>query len=589
MPGHTGGFDNNNHNSTQSPPFPNASYATAQPLYQRTRANSYNRAVNNLNNINSNNGSGNNGDNNSSNLSPAAPPPLPSSSKPRYPNNNVQKEEFQNNVNYYNNSDPSQGTTSHFSHHNDYPPRNENPAPSQQYYPSYQQSSSQQQHYTQAEDSLRQNIQHYQLNDNNNSIQHNPNNNGSGYQPNQNRFPRQKKPVLGQTGASAADHEEKDQHPSTYYPQQPNKSPKSTSQSTAAATDATPTLRERIRRLYRFPCSTNGKALLALIGIEAAIVIAMQAAVVGLYFEDLIKAPAPGSQVAPYLDQNNVSRSVPAYLIVFVFAQLFQWVMTWDAVRAQNTIELIGVVVFNLCCLAYSIFEISQIWTSLKESADLGFFGSMDVYNAVKPYLIVVVAVLAVTQILCTWFAYQLFQEFGWKIYKKIGADPVMKKMYRAYQIYLVLIKVDLFFFVGFSIQFIYLTLTKRAEDPEYWITIFVLPATLLILWLAVYSVRHESRKGMSLFLISMVCGVVYCVFKVVRMYYGPKKDNFYGVKKFLTLFAALCLVTLLLTIVNAVICFRNFGKGLKTHLMRDNRETQDVTSPSNGRVLEID
>jgi len=109
--------------------------------------------------------------------------------------------------------------------------------------------------------------------------------------------------------------------------------------------------------------------------------------------------------------------------------------------------------------------------------------------------------------------------------------------MYRAYQIYLVLIKVDLFFFVGFSIQFIYLTLTKRSEDPEYWITIFVLPATLLILWVAVYAVRHESRKWMWTFLFSMLCGVVYCVFKVVRMYYGPKVHNFDGVQKFLTLF----------------------------------------------------
>ncbi|GJJ71314.1 hypothetical protein EMPS_03664 [Entomortierella parvispora] len=450
----------------------------------------------------------------------------------------------------------------------------------------YQQQSQQQQQYpAQAEDSLRQNLQHYSINSNNSTY----NNNNPGilqlqqHDPNQNRVPRVKK--------STNQRQEEKDLPPTYYQDQPNASPSSAEEEV--------TFGGRIQRLYRFPCSTNGKALLSLIAVEALIVIAMQAVIVGLYFQHLVKEPVPNPDdptaplLPPYLDIQNVSRSVPAYLIVFVFAQIFQWVMTWDAVRAQNTIELIGIVAFNLCCLAYSIFEISQIRNALWTSAEKGFFVSttiaMDFNDTVKPFLIVVVVILALTQILCTWFAYQLFQEFGWKIYKKIGADPNMKKMYRAYQIYLVLIKLDLFFFVGFSIQFIYLTLTKRSEDPEYWITIFVLPATLLILWVAVYAVRHESRKWMWTFLFSMLCGVVYCVFKVVRMYYGPKVPNYDGVQKFLTLFASLCLVTLLLTIVNAVICFRNFGKGLKPHLMRDNRQAQNVTSNNTGRVLEID
>ena len=112
-----------------------------------------------------------------------------------------------------------------------------------------------------------------------------------------------------------------------------------------------------------------------------------------------------------------------------------------------------------------------------------------------------------------------------------------MVGMYRAYQIYLVLIKVDLFFFVGFSIQFIYLTLTKDTSDPEYWLTIVVLPLTLPILYMAIYAVRHESRTWMTAFLVAMHCGVAYFVFKVVRMYVGSKVTNYTGVKRFLTLF----------------------------------------------------
>lgn len=43
------------------------------------------------------------------------------------------------------------------------------------------------------------------------------------------------------------------------------------------------------------------------------------------------------------------------------------------------------------------------------------------------PFLIVIIAVIGLTQCAVTWLGYQLFQEFGWKIYKKIGADPNMK------------------------------------------------------------------------------------------------------------------------------------------------------------------
>ncbi|KAF9348249.1 hypothetical protein BGX26_000318, partial [Mortierella sp. AD094] len=366
--------------------------------------------------------------------------------------------------------------------------------------------------------------------------------------------------------------------PANYYayPPQPNTSHNSKQDLT---------LKARLTKLFIFPCSVYGKALISVIAIEALLVIIMQIIIVAKYFQALKTTPvfttANSDPVDPYLDPENQSRSIPAYLIVFVFAQLFQLVLAWDAVRAQNTIEMIAIVSFNLCGFAYSVFEVSQIKSSLIQSVQfLKPEWTVDALaSSINPFLFVVAVVLGLTQCIVTWLAYQLFQEFGWKIYKKIGADPNMKRMYRAYQIYLVLIKVDLFFFVGFSIQFVYLTLTRRSGDPEYYLTIIVLPLTMPILYSAVYAVRHESRRWMTSFIVAMLCGVAYFMFKVVRMYVGDKVYNYKGINKFLTLFATLCLVTILATIANAAVCFRNFGKGLKSQIIKEAQEPSNQTS----------
>ncbi|KAG9067252.1 hypothetical protein KI688_012034 [Linnemannia hyalina] len=392
------------------------------------------------------------------------------------------------------------------------------------------------------------------------------------------------------------------------YPPQPHHADSSLTTTSSPDSHEDATFRTRLRRLYRFPCSVYGKSLIGVIGVEALLVIIMQVVIVVLYFDSLVDDPLPppfdgpnaGVSLPPYLDTRNQSRAIPAYLIVFVFAQLFQLVFTWDAVRAQNTIQLIGIVLFNLCCFVYSIFEISQIQRSLSDAGERGFFESkpgktssevaMNLNTSLQPFLIVMVCVFGITQCLVTWLAYRLFQEFGWKIYKKIGADPNIKKMYRAYQIYLVLIKVDLFFFVGFSIQFIYLTLTRRSNDPEYWLTIIILPVTIPILYIAIYAVRHESRKWMAVFFTTMLAGVVYFVYKIVRMYHGEKVPIYEGVVRFLTLFASLCLIAILLTIANAAVCYLNFGRGLKAHLIRDGPPSPNAgTSSTGGRVMEID
>lgn len=118
------------------------------------------------------------------------------------------------------------------------------------------------------------------------------------------------------------------------YPPQPNGSSSSIDMHDGSS------LKTNFTTLFRFPCSTNGKALMLVIGIEALLVIILQTIIVVKYFGALrdtpIEPPYGEKEMAPYVDSRNGSRAIPAYLIVFVFAQLFQLVLAWDAVSLDR-------------------------------------------------------------------------------------------------------------------------------------------------------------------------------------------------------------------------------------------------------------
>jgi hypothetical protein len=62
---------------------------------------------------------------------------------------------------------------------------------------------------------------------------------------------------------------------------------------------------------------------------------------------------------------------------------------------------------------------------------------------------------------------------------------------FRTYQIFLMLIKIDFFFVLGFGIQFLVLIL--NTNDPEFALTIVAIPIMIGFLFLAVYGVRFQN------------------------------------------------------------------------------------------------
>ena len=197
----------------------------------------------------------------------------------------------------------------------------------------------------------------------------------------------------------------------------------------------------------------------------------------------------------------HASRTIPTFLTLYIFGFLYQLLLAYDALRLKNTIQIIGICLFNLALLLYSAVQGEQIQDAvhaLKIKNDI----ETNVFPDSKPYLIAIPCIIAVGTILLSWVAWKLYDEFAWTIYKHISADVRMKRRYLTFQIYIALLKFDFFLFIGFTVQFVVVVVNR--SDIEFWLTIAAIPVTILILIMAGIFTRRESRLGMAAVIVSL-------------------------------------------------------------------------------------
>lgn len=58
--------------------------------------------------------------------------------------------------------------------------------------------------------------------------------------------------------------------------------------------------------------------------------------------------------------KNTTARTIPTYLAIYIFAFVFQIWLALLAVGKRNTIQVIGLVIFNLAFFMYSAFQIKE-------------------------------------------------------------------------------------------------------------------------------------------------------------------------------------------------------------------------------------
>ena len=106
----------------------------------------------------------------------------------------------------------------------------------------------------------------------------------------------------------------------------------------------------------------------------------------------------------------------------------------YDALRLKNTIQVIGLCLYNIGLLIYAAVQMDQIGEAVRRFLPIKEIDH-DVWSSTRPFLVAIPCVIAVGTILMSIVAWKLYDEFAWTIYKHISADLRMKRRYLTYQV----------------------------------------------------------------------------------------------------------------------------------------------------------
>ena len=117
-----------------------------------------------------------------------------------------------------------------------------------------------------------------------------------------------------------------------------------------------------------------------------------------------------------------------------MFGYIYELYLVWDALRLKNTIQVIGLVMYNVGILIYAAIQCDQIKDASNVLNQKEFLPG-NFWAKVEVILILLPCLMAGFTILLALEAWKLYGEFAWTIYKKISADTRLKKRYLTYQV----------------------------------------------------------------------------------------------------------------------------------------------------------
>lgn len=164
------------------------------------------------------------------------------------------------------------------------------------------------------------------------------------------------------------------------------------------------------------------------------IALAFESYVFGIFQESLVPGAASKSPFA---------RTIPTYLSLLIFGFIYQLILVYDALHYENTIQIIGLCIYNVGLLVYTAIQPDQIQEAIAKLNDPGANlpalilsdRRTTLWPRLRPFMIAVPCVIGLGTVLLAFIAWKLYKEFAWSIYKQISADLRLKRRFLIYQV----------------------------------------------------------------------------------------------------------------------------------------------------------
>ncbi|KAJ1849305.1 hypothetical protein LPJ73_003756 [Coemansia sp. RSA 2703] len=258
-------------------------------------------------------------------------------------------------------------------------------------------------------------------------------------------------------------------------------------------------------------------------------------------------------------DSNADTNQASLYIVYdsgFIAAQLFALFLTYAALHVRSQPLVTASTVFDILLLLFQVAQIAQ--------------------NTRMPGVIALQAVsIVVLMLACAakaWLVWKhLTREFGWQVYRALGADLKMQRMFLFHQILLSLATLAAFFFLELWMQLATITVLSHGRQGGGWpqniLVLFVCAAVLcMCLFAAVQEFLWLMYGCIAVFAIAPAY-FIYNLVAVNRRPHDTAEDVYGASRKYITFFLALLLVLDIALIAVSLVVLRTFAKGLRHRL----------------------
>jgi len=286
-----------------------------------------------------------------------------------------------------------------------------------------------------------------------------------------------------------------------------------------------------------FQLSTEAKVFCIVMGVEFVVNLA-------LTLERIITSSSPDDTY---------------YAVLFTIVSIFIAYFAIHSVVTENHIELFAFMLATVLLTFYVFYQF--------------FIGKA---GTEQEKLIVLIRFIA----MCVFFpanilgGYLVYRQFGWRMYKIIGASVELTRLYRNYQVFVSLVKTDLeIFFVGTLLVQFFVLDTSNTKKLIIEIIVNTCVVILSLVWVAIgwVGVRKESNTLMKIFLFLSIVEPAFVIYTLVinnRVY------EFVKIYVVMTLGGLALFCRALLIVWTFVVC-NGFTKGLRAEVFSSNDDEE--------------